>query len=81
MQSKKWNCSDNNLYLYVALMLNDLGILWYTIGYLQVCDLRWKLTTKWNCGNNNLYLYIILILNDLAMLWCTIGFIQVYGLY
>ena len=55
-------------------------MLWYTIGYLQVCDLRWKLTTKWNCGDNNLYLYVILILNDLEMLWYTIGYLQVCDL-
>ena len=35
----KWNCGDNDLYLYVILILNDLAILWCTIGFIQVYDL------------------------------------------
>ena len=25
----KWNCGDNDLYLYVILILNDLAMLWF----------------------------------------------------
>ena len=38
----KWNCGDNDLYLYVIFILNDLAMLWSTIGFIQVYGLCWQ---------------------------------------
>jgi len=64
----KWNCGDNDLYLYVILILNDLAMLWFdSYKYMVYVDNHMLWNFDWDSCKHMIhienYMFVVVIYN------------------
>ena len=64
----KWNCGDNDLYLYVILILNDLAMLWFdSYKYMVYVDNHMLWNFNWDSCKHMIhienYMFVVVIYN------------------
>jgi len=73
----KWNCGDNDLYLYVILILNDLAMLWFdSYKYMVYVDNHMLWNFDWDSCKHMIhienYMFVVVIYNThliIASIW------------